>query len=92
LVTDRTTNPTLADTGWAGHDQIVMRVNPGTLDEFEKEGAIEAARSAVIDIFDACLIVQLGVTESRCEPTIATMSGLPIEQQAEPCEMREVHT
>jgi hypothetical protein len=58
----RASNPTLADAGRAGHDQIVMRVNPGTLDELEEEGAIETTRSAIVDIFDACLIAQLGVT------------------------------
>jgi hypothetical protein len=30
-----------------------MRVDPETLNEFEKQGAIEAARGARIDIFDA---------------------------------------
>jgi hypothetical protein len=67
-----------------------MSVNPGTVDELEQEGAIVTSRSAIVDIFDACLIAQFGVTEASCEPPVATKTGLTIEQQSKPFEMGEV--
>jgi hypothetical protein len=44
--------PTLTDAGWAGEDQIVVGVDPRSVDELLQPAAIETALGAIIDILD----------------------------------------
>jgi hypothetical protein len=90
LVAERTAEPTFADSGRPANQQIVVRIDPGTLHELEEEGAIEAARGAVIDVFDASLVAQLGVAQTGGESLVAAMADFALEQQAEPFEMGEL--
>jgi hypothetical protein len=45
-------DPALADAGRPGDEQILLAADPIAIDELGKEGAVDAARSAQIDIFD----------------------------------------
>lgn len=44
--------PAFADASRAAQDQVVVRVDPFTAGEFVEQGAIEAARRAVIDVLN----------------------------------------
>src|SRR5450755_4475946 len=72
LVTERGSEPGLADAGRANEDQVVMSLDPLPLDELLEQGPIETARASIIDIFGARLLAQLGVAQSRREPLILT--------------------
>ena len=50
----RVGDPAFADASRPGDEQIVLAADPIAIDELGKEGAIDAARSAQIDIFDDC--------------------------------------
>ena len=45
--------------------QIVVGVDPFALGELLEQGAVEAARGTVIDVFDAGLLAQFGVAQPR---------------------------
>src|SRR5262249_6686962 len=49
-----------------------------------EQRAVEAARGAVIDVFDGSLVAQSGVAQARRQAPVAAMTGFAIEQQAEP--------
>jgi hypothetical protein len=52
LVAEGAGKPAFADAGRAAQDQVVVRVDPFTAGEFVEQGAIEAARRAVIDVLN----------------------------------------
>ena len=79
--------PAFADAGRAAQDQIVVRVDPFALGELVEQGAVEAARDAVIDILDDGAVAQPGVAQSGGEALVAAMGDLAIDQQAEPVGM-----
>ena len=54
LVAERTGDPTLADAGRPGNEQILLAPDPIAIDELGEEGAVDAPRGAQIDIFDDC--------------------------------------
>ena len=72
LVAERRGEPTFADAGRTDQGQIVVVVDPVALDQLLEQGAVEAARTAVIDILDAGLLAQFGVAQSRRQPLVAT--------------------
>ena len=45
--------------------QIVVGVDPFALGELLEQGAVETARTAIIDVFDAGLLAQFGDAQSR---------------------------
>jgi hypothetical protein len=55
-VAERAGDPTLADAGRPGDEQILLAADPIAIDELGKEGALDAARSAQINIFDGCVL------------------------------------
>jgi hypothetical protein len=64
-------------------------VDPAALGELVEQRAVEAARSAVIDVLDGSLVAQSGVAQARCEAPVATPAGFAIEQQAKPFGMAQ---
>src|ERR1700693_1603155 len=56
LVAERATQPTFSDSGWTDDQTIAVLADPIIGCELEEERAIQAARSAVIDVLDASLI------------------------------------
>ena len=76
--------PALADAGRADEGQIVVSVDPLALGEFLEQGAVEPARRAVVDVFDARLLTEPGGAQPRRQPFVAPQRGFPIKQQGEP--------
>ena len=89
LVAEGTGKPTFADAGRAAQDQIVVRVDPLAAGELVEQGAIEAARGAVIDILDDGMVAQPGIAQPGGQALVAAMRHLAIDQQAEPIGMGE---
>ena len=52
---ERRGEPALADAGRSAQDQVVVRIDPGTLGELLEQRAVEAARGTVIDILDGLM-------------------------------------
>ena len=70
LVAERRSQPALADAGRPEQGQIVVGVDPFALDELLEQGAVEAARAAIIDVLDAGLLAQFGEAQPRGEPLV----------------------
>ena len=47
-----------------------MGVDPFALDQLLEQGAVKATGIAIIDVLDAGLLAQFGVSEPRCKPLI----------------------
>ena len=71
LVAERRSQPALADAGRADERQIVVGFDPVALGELLEQRAVKTARTAVIDVFDAGLLAQLGVAQARHKPFVA---------------------
>src|SRR5690349_18264422 len=84
LVAKRRSKPTLADAGWTGERQIIVSVDPFALDQLLEHGTVKPARTAVIDVFDAGLLPQLGDAQSRCEALVLPPRPFAIEQKPQP--------
>ena len=54
-----------------------------------EQGAVETARGSIVDILDAGLLAQLGVTQPLRQPLVVTERGFAFEQQGEPFGMAE---
>jgi hypothetical protein len=70
LVAEGGRQPTLPDAGRADERQIVVGVDPASLDKLLEQGAIEAAGGPVVDILGAGLLAQLGDPQPCCEPLV----------------------
>ena len=53
-------------------------------DQLRGTGAVEAARGAIVDVLDAGLLAQLGVSQPRRQPLVASQRRFAVEQQREP--------
>ena len=84
LLADGAGEPAFADAGRADEGQIVVGVDPLALGELLEQGAVEPARGAVVDVFDARLLAEFGGAQPRRQPFVAPKRGFPIEQQGEP--------
>ena len=89
LVTEGTSKPRFAHAGRPAQNQIVVRVDPLAVGELLEEGAVEAARGSVINVFDAGRLAQSGIAQPGGKPLVAAMGELAIEQKAEPVGMSE---
>jgi hypothetical protein len=65
LVAEPRGDPALADAGRAADQQVGVVVDPEALDELGEQRAVETAWGAVVDVFDASLLAQLGVRSRR---------------------------
>jgi hypothetical protein len=61
-----------------------VRIDPGPLGELLEQGAVEAARGAVIDILDGGLVAQPGIAQAGEQAPVPSVAGLLVEQQGEP--------
>ena len=66
-----------------------MVVDPAAFDQHRQQGAVEAARRAIIDILDAGLLAQLGVVQPLRQPLVAPDGRFAFEQQRKPFGMAE---
>ena len=65
FLADGAGQPAFADAGWADQGQIVVGVDPVALGELLEQGAIETTGGAIVDVFDARLLAQLGGAQAR---------------------------
>src|ERR1043165_706822 len=70
LVAEGRGEPALADAGWPRERQIVMGVDPFTFGELLEQGAVETTGITIINVFNAGLVAQFGMTEPSCKPLI----------------------
>ena len=68
----------------ADQGQIVVGVDPLAFGELLEQGAVEPARGAVVDVFDAGLLAEFCGAQPRRQPLVAPKRRFPIEQQSEP--------
>jgi hypothetical protein len=89
MLAKRASKPTLADAGGSAQDQIVVRLDPLAAGELLEQGAVEAARGAVIDVLDDGMLAQPGIAQAGGQTLVAAESDLAIEQQPQPVGMGE---
>jgi hypothetical protein len=63
-VAKRASKATLANAGGSAQDQIVVRLDPLAAGELLEQGAVEAARGAVIDVLDGGMLAQPGIAQA----------------------------
>src|SRR6202035_4018370 len=80
LVADGASQETLAATGRAQDQNIVVLVQPAAAGEAVDQAAVETARSAVVDILEAGGLAQLGKAQTLGERAIVAFDGLAIDQ------------
>jgi hypothetical protein len=90
FVAERGSQPAFSNPSGPTDGQVVMRVDPLAIGELLEQGAIKAARGAIIDILDRSLLAQLGVTQSRAKPFVVSPGFLVIEKKTEPFGMAEI--
>ncbi len=84
LLANGASEPTFADARWADQGQIVVGVDPLAFGELLEQGAVEPARGAIVDVFDAGLLAEFCGAQPRRQPFVAPKRRFPIEQQSEP--------
>src|SRR5579864_5473436 len=84
LMAKRGSEPRLADAGRTDEGQVFVSLDPLALDEPLEQRAVETARTAIVNIFDACLLAQFGVAKSRCKPFVLTPRQFAVEQESQP--------
>jgi hypothetical protein len=84
LVAECAGKPTFADACWASDDQAVMVGNPVTRNELHEQRTVQAAITAVIDIFRRRLVAEFGEAQARGQLAIVAETPLAIEQQRQP--------
>jgi hypothetical protein len=84
LVAESAGQPTLADAGGPAQDQIVVRVDPFAAGELLEQGAVETARSAIIDVLDDGVLAQPSIAQAGGQALVAAMGGFAVEEQPQP--------
>ena len=84
LVAERAGEPTFAQAGRPGHEQIAALGDPVAGGELEEQGAVEPARTLIVDVLDAGGMTQAGDPGARFELLLPAQRQLVFEQQAEP--------
>ena len=90
ILAERTGEPGFADAARPGDQQIVLGPDPVATGELEEERAIEAADGAVIDVFDAGGLAQLGGAGAALELLLPAQGGFMFEQQRQPFGVGEI--
>jgi len=80
FVAERRGEPALADAGRSAQDQVVVRIDPGTLGELLEQRAVEAARCTIVDVLDGGLMAQPGIAQAGVQPSVTSVAGLLVEQ------------
>lgn len=83
LVAERAGDPTLAETGRAGDQQVLMTADPCALDEMGHHRAVDAAGRAQVEIFDAGRLSQGSELEPSGQPLGIALGGFTVDQQSE---------
>ena len=84
LVAQRAGDPTLADAGRTGDQQVLLAADPVAVDKLGEEGALDAARRPQIDILDDGSLTQSGELQAGDEPLVVALCDLAVDHEAEP--------
>jgi hypothetical protein len=84
LIAERTGDPTLAGTGWAQRQNVVVLVQPSPGRQSADQTPVETAWRPVVDILQASGLAQPGDAQTLCEGGIVPVDLLAIDQHAEP--------
>ena len=69
--------------------QIIVSIDPLAVGEFLEQGAVKSAWATIIDVLDAGLLTQFGVSQTRREPLVLPPRYFAIEQKPKPFVMAE---
>ena len=83
FVAEGTSDPALAEAGCSCDEQVLMVVDPIAGDEPGKDGAVDAARRAQIDIFDACTLAQRGKLKARRQTFGVSLGSFTIDEKSD---------
>ena len=83
FVTQRASNPALAESGRPGDEQVLVAVDPIAADEPGENSAVDAAWRAQIDVFHACALAQRSELEAGCETLGVAFGGFAIDEKAD---------
>jgi len=84
LVTERASDPTFPEPGLTGNQQILMAVDPGSVDQMRHDDAIDAAGRAQIEILDTGGLAEGRKLQAGGQALGVAFGGLAIHEQAEP--------
>lgn len=84
LVAECAGDPTLAEAGRAGDEQVLVARDPCTIDQVSHDGAVDAARGAQVEILDTGGLAQGGELEASGQSLCISFGGLPVNQKAQP--------
>jgi hypothetical protein len=80
LVAESASDKTLAGTGRAQDQNVVVLVQPTAAGEAVDQAAVETARGAVVDILEAGGLAQPGKAQALGERGVVALDGLAIDQ------------
>jgi hypothetical protein len=83
FVAEGASNPTLAEPGCSCDEQVLMAVDPIADDEPGKDGAVDTARRAQIDIFHTCILAQRGEFEARRKTFGVSLGSFTIDKKSD---------
>lgn len=81
--------PAFTGTSRPGNHEIGVIFDPLPTGELLEQGAVETVQAAIIDIFNACLLTQLGVTQPCGEPFVVSPGGFAFKQKSQPFSMAQ---
>jgi hypothetical protein len=83
LVTQGTGDPAFAEARLASDQQILMPIDPATVDQMRHDGAVKATRGAQIGILDAGGLPESRELQAGAQALGVALGGLVIDQEAE---------
>ncbi|MNN22709.1 hypothetical protein D3C81_1360820 [compost metagenome] len=83
LVGQRASEPGFAHAGGAADDQVEAIAQPLSAAQLQDQGFVQAARAAVVDVFQASVMAQSGCFQTGAQTGIFTLGQLAIDHQAE---------
>src|SRR5664280_823133 len=89
LVAEGASNPTLAEAGWPCDEQVLVAVDPVAADESCKDGTVDAAWRAQIDVFHARILAQRGELEAGRETFGVALGCFAIDEKSEALRERQ---
>ena len=89
FVAEGASDPALAQAGCSCDEQVLMAVDPIAGDEPGEDGAVDAARRAQIDIFDACTLAQRGKLKARRKTFGVSLGSFTIDKKSDALFERE---
>jgi len=84
LLADSASEPTLADAARTDESKIIVGVDPLTVGEFLEQSAVEPARTAIVDIFDRCLLAKPRGAQPSCQSFVVPPGDFAVQEKPEP--------